>query len=680
MTRQSRFRTRAAGALAAWALLASAGAAQAQEHQHQHGQPQTAPPAQAPAGPAVDAPLANVKTEFSYGPLITDTALAGQVLERREVEIRIRMTDPATGRPLTGLSPMAWVDTRPGEGQTPVEQCRTKVGGFIEAGLMIKHGQINIAQPVEDLNGHFVLALARTPHVAVLDPVKGFGRTRMYTAVPLKTPGEDWAATPDERRLFVTMPASNEVAVVNTHTWRVEANVAAGARPTRAAMSPDGKFLWVTNDDGVQGGVTVIDAASLAVVGTVATGQGPHVVTFSDDGKFVFVGNRRAGTLTVVDAAARRSLGEVKAGDPVDVAWSAAKEMAFVASQSEGTVWVVDPAKVAVVDRIVFKPGLSFFRFAPEAGDHAHMGHGDGAAAPGGRLGFAVNPTAGEVQIVDVVAGRLIRTLGGAPQPDQIGFSPGFAYVRAAGTAAVAMIPLGNPTEGATGPHDYFPAGTDAPGTVAEGGLGDLIVPTPGGHHDAVYVANPKENMIYSFHYMEGMPVPHGGLTTYRFQPRAIRTVSRSVREEEPGVYVASFSIDRPGDYDVIFRVPEPHVLGCWGMTVKPDPRLHGSAAYQVAPAAAERSLKVGSNVLRFRVTDIQKDEAVADLADFRVQFAAPSGDQRRAEAKAVGGGVYEVTVDIPAEGIYYVSFEIESLGITYRDRSPITYNATNGN
>ncbi|HEX5727111.1 MAG TPA: cytochrome D1 domain-containing protein [Longimicrobiaceae bacterium] len=667
-----------AGIVAAVHALAAPAAAQEHQHgQHPHADTAARPAATPTEGrPRVDVPnAAHVRAEFTYGPATADSAFPGAALERKELEIRVRLTDAATGRPLRGLRPMAYVDVRPAEGTTDIEVCRQKLGSFLESGMMIKHGQMNLAQPVEDLNSHWVVALAVTPQVVVLDPVKGFGRTRMYTTVPLRSPGHDWVSTPDDRRLFVTLPASGEVAVVNTASWKLDGSVQAGTRPTDVAMQPGGRFVWVSDDAGEQGGVTVIDAASLRVRETIRTGQGPHVVTFSDDGRWAFVANRGAGTLTLIDAQRLQRRGEIAVADPVDVAWSAPLSQAFVASGSEGVVHVVDPARMAIVNRIEFKPGISTFRFPPELqGGHAgHAGHGEGVS-PAGRVAFVTNPKEGTVEIVDVVAGRFIRSLSGAPEPDQIGFSPGFAYVRAAGTANVAMIPLSDPTQGAIGPHDYFPGGSTVPGRVADG-LGEVIVPVPGGH-DAIYVANPSENMIYSFHYMEGMPVPHGGLTTYTFQPRSIRTVSRAVREVEPGVYTATFTLDRPGNYDLIFRSPDPVFLGCWGFDVRVDPRLRPSSAYQIAAVVAERRLAVGRNTLRFRVTDTRQHAPLAEVPDLRVQFASPGGVQRRVDAKPVGEGLYEVEVEVPEAGVYYVSFEAASLGIGYRDRSPLIYSA----
>jgi hypothetical protein len=376
----------------------------------------------------------------------------------------------------------------------------------------------------------------------------------------------------------------------------------------------------------------------------------------------------------VIDARALRPVAAVTTGDqPADMAWSTARNALFVVNEGVGSVVVVDPAARAVTERIQLSPGIRFIRFPPspsheEGADHAMHGEAPDAS----RLAFVVNPREGTLQIYDALRKQVIRTLSGAPEPDQIGFSANFAYVRTAGTATVAMIPLADPTAGAVGPHDYFPAGGMQPGSVALRGLGDVVIPQPG-MHDAVYVLNPAERMIYSYHYMEGMPVPHGGLTTYGFEPKAIRTVSRRMRELEPGVYATTVRMERPGDYDLIVRVPEPYALGCYAFSIRPDPAKLGERL-RVVPGDVR--LRPGANTVRFRLADAQTGAPLERVEDVTVQFASTDGFARRVLARPAGGGVYEVSLELPATGVYYASFEVPSYGIQLRDLSPVVFHA----
>jgi DNA-binding beta-propeller fold protein YncE len=109
------------------------------------------------------------------------------------------------------------------------------------------------------------------------------GITQLYAMIMLDEPGEDWARSADDKRLFVTMPAAGKVAVVDLESFEVIDSVEAGARPVRVVVQPDGRYLWVGNDSDKQGesGVTVIDLRTLAVAARIATGPGHHEIAFS---------------------------------------------------------------------------------------------------------------------------------------------------------------------------------------------------------------------------------------------------------------------------------------------------------------------------------------------------------------------------------------------------------------
>ena len=110
------------------------------------------------------------------------------------------------------------------------------------------------------MNTYYILALNEEANISVIDPLMGYGNSKLLTIVFLKSPGEDWVMSADKRRLFVTMPLANQIAVVDTSTWRVISNIDTGPRPARIVTQQDEKYLWVATDSGdIESGVTVID-------------------------------------------------------------------------------------------------------------------------------------------------------------------------------------------------------------------------------------------------------------------------------------------------------------------------------------------------------------------------------------------------------------------------------------
>jgi YVTN family beta-propeller protein len=493
--------------LLACALACSfAAAAPAQDKAAAATQTTPAPAPSAPAGPQ-KLVTQGLEVEFTIEPVKPAADGKAGLLEDQDALVRIRVTDTATRSPLAGVRPSIWMAQRQGEPAT-VEQCKDKIKSFLQGSLR--------ARPDVDLNSYYVLALNSEPNISVIDPLLGFGGTKLVTLVMLESPGEDWVITADQERLFVSLPASNKVAVVDTNTWKVVANVETGARPVRLALQHDEKYLWVGTDEGAEGGVTVIDAATFKQVARVPTGAGHHELALSGDNRTAFVTNEAAGTLSLIDVTKLAKTGDVKTGRGADsVAVSPLSKFVYVSDRASGQVAVVDPAKAAVLASIAAAPGLGAVRFAP-----------------GGRYGFVPNPAAGVVHIFDASTNRPVHDLKvskgkdiAGRGPDQIAFTKEFAYVRSAGSLDVTMVRLSTVAKELD--VVTFPAGQAAPAdSRTESAAGGALTPAPEGN--SMLVANVADKQIY--YYTEGMAAPMGDFQNYKREPRAVLIADRSFR------------------------------------------------------------------------------------------------------------------------------------------------------
>lgn len=622
---------------------------------------------------------------------------AKQLVERRDAVVHVALRDAKTGAPLTDLQPFAWIDLQaqgePLAGQT----CRNQVQAYLQ-GRLFPDGSLTGHADV-DLNSFYLLTLNRGGTISVIDPITGFGRTKLYTTVRLEASGQDWTADADDRRLFVTMPRVGKVAVVDTESWDVVATVEAGTAPMRIAFEPGGKHLWVTNHGtGEEAGVTVIDAESLEVVARIATGAGPAALVFTPDGERAFVANHDAGTVSVIDAVERVKLRDFTLGPrPVDLAYSPADDAVYVIDEAQGTLIGLDARTLDVLGGIPFEPGLSMVRFPPvEAHGHASAGaavrdeghehsgehHAGGAASDAKAAGperyaFITNPVANRVHVFDVVTRTVVRSDSVGVNPDRVSFTQTFAYIRSAGSAEVALIPLTDPTRGGTGHLDKFLAGQRAPLEAGPPGPGEAIIASPV-MHDAIFVMNPKERMVYYYHYMEGMPIPSGGLTTYGFEPHAIRIVQKGLKEVQPGEYRATVKLPEPGAYQVVFLLGEPRVVHCFEpMQVLADPALRkGKVALRAEPQAEVRTFRPGTNVVRFALRDDFTGKPLRGLDDVSIVVTSPTAGQVLVQGKGVRGqpGVYEFEVNARPSSVYYVSFQIPSIGVYPRTQPPVIF------
>lgn len=575
-------------------------------------------------------------------------AVPGVFQEGDQVTIRFNITDTTSGMPLSGVYPAAWMDLKPRSEMRVPGACQQKVEAFVGGSLL--------APPELDLNVYYVLAMNNDATISVVDPLFGFGTTKLLDMVFLDTPGLDWALTPDQQTLFVSMPESDQVAVVETSSWDVVANINVSTRPASVALQPDARYLWVGRSSGAQSsGVSVIDVRELAVVEDIATGEGHHEIAFSDDNRYAYVTNEKAGTLSVIDIRRLVKVKDIHIGKrPVAVAFSPIGQAAYVVDTDSGSIVVVGGDDHRVLARIQAEPGLGQLKFAP-----------------GTRLGFVVNTEHDMVHILDTALNRIIQTADVEDGPDQIAFSDELAYVRHRDSEIVLMIPLDMVgTEGKPVPVIDFTGGQAPLGRVSTPSLADSIVQAPGA--TAVLVANAADKVIYF--YKEGMAAPMGQFQNYGREPRAIQVVDSSLKERAPGVYETTARLRRPGLYDVAFFLDSPRTIHCFEVTVAPSPERQAERARNpglgVEPLFKRRELRVGERIsLTFKLTNPLTGEPRIGLKDVSVlTFKAPGGWQKRQWAVQGEDGVYAVEFVPPQTGAYYVFVEARSLGVRYNN------------
>lgn len=592
-----------------------------------------------------------VSIEFSVQPASTQAPTQG-LKAGDDATVRFKITGTNGSVPLSNLRPVAWIDQRATKPNPSTGECREKVQSFLQASFT--------KRPTLDLNAYFVLALNNEANISVIDPLSGFGGSKLYTLVPLKSPGEDWVLSRDNKRLYVSLPLVNQVAVVDVLQWSVIANIDAGARPSRVALQHDGRYLWVGNNGATAGesGVTVIDTVSNKVVAQIKTGLGHHEIALNDDDSTAFVTNKDAGTLSVLDVRKLSLIKDVKVGaKPTAIVFSSLGKTVYVANEGDGNIVAVGGPAHNVLARIEGEPGMRSVRISPD-----------------GRFGFALNTAKSVVHVFDLSSNRVLHTIPTGPGADQITFSRQFAYIRSAGSEFVSMIRIADLGKDAS--ITRFPAGQKAPAESRSTSLADAIVPAP--EDGSVLVANPADKMIY--YYTEGMAAPMGSFQNYKRDPRALLVLDKSLRETQRGVYTTNVRFTGAGDYDVVFLLDSPRLVNCFHLTIAENPALPKKveSAIRIDPLAKEALARVGERfTLRFRLVDANTGDPKLNLADVRVLvFLAPGIWQQRELAKATGAGVYETSFVPPNPGVYYVFVQSASLGLEFNQTTPLTLSA----
>ncbi|BDG04032.1 cytochrome D1 domain-containing protein [Anaeromyxobacter oryzae] len=568
----------------------------------------------------------------------------GPLMEGDYAEARFRMTDASSGRPVPGLKPAAWLDMAGvvGGRQGESRACKDKVALYLQGSVGIR--------PMVDLNSYYLLVMNQDASVSVIDPVVSMtGNTSLFATIMLKRPAADWRKSADERRLYLSTPRANEVAIVDAERFTVLETVAAGTAPTRLALQGDGRYLWVGNDaeEPRESGVTIVDTETLRKVAFVQTGRGHHEIAFSEGDRVAFVTNRAEGTVSVVDVTRLAKVKDLRTGPlPISIATSRHSQAIYVADGKAGTISVVDPDRLEVVKRLPAAPGLGPMRFTQD-----------------GRWGLVVNPAAKAVFVVDAADATLPHRIDLEGRPYQVAVTRGFAYVRLLDSEQVKMVNLLTLGHGKKPTVQGFSAGQGAPQLAGDLALADTV--SAASTDAAVFVVNPAESTTYF--YMEGMNAPMGSFGSYGHAATAAMVVDRSLKELEPGVYGAKLRVPAAGVYDVAFLLDNPRVLHCFSAEAAPNPALKqalGALGLQFLPVPA--SPTAGTTLpLRVKLTDPASGAPRTGLRDVTILYhRVPGGPKAEAVAVEKGEGVYEAALDLRFAGTWYALVGVPSLDV----------------
>ncbi|HEV2990178.1 MAG TPA: YncE family protein [Candidatus Angelobacter sp.] len=559
------------------------------------------------------------------------------------VTFRFQISDTASGRPITNAHPAAWVDTVAAGESRSSETCTNKLKTFLGGGFNSK--------PASDLNVFFVVAMNADATLSVIDPLLGYGDSKLLTLVSLPAPAHDWTLTGDQARIFVSMPQANKVAVVDTKSWTIAASTQILLHPSRVALQPDEHYLWVASGesapDANDSGVSVLTANDLKLAARVVTGRGDHEIVFSADNRFAFVSNRAQNTVSVIDVRSLKKIADVNTGmAPSSLTYSSKAGLVYAANPGDGTITAIDAARHLVAATIKVAPGVTQVRFAPD-----------------GRYAFAINSDKNEGYIIDSASNELVQTFDTKTKPDRVSFSDTLAYIRHKGHDEVLMVSLDQiGKRGAPVGVADFPAGNNPPGLGADSPA-DGVVQAPG--EEAVLVADPKDQSIY--YYRAGMAAPSGTFSNYGREPKAVMVVDRSLREKSaPGLYESSGVLGRSGMYEVVFFLDSPKLVHCFPLRVDPNPALMAETP-KVQFLAAPLTVRSGEKLrVRFRVFEEPSNHPEEGIKDVQATiYLAPGMWSSRQLAQPAGEpGVYAVEFTPPRPGVYYLHVASATLGL----------------
>jgi YVTN family beta-propeller protein len=597
-----------------------------------------------------------VAIELSTRPLFSKKGEAKNLVEGQDAKIQFTLKDPNTGEALRGLYPAAWLDRK--NPKSANLSCKEKIGSFLQARVGF--------QPEVDLNTWYILALNHKGSISVIDPLVDSGASGMLLdLVLLESPGEAWALGSAGRWLYVTLPETGKVAVIDTDIWKVSTQIETGSGSNQIAFQPDQRYLWVGLDQGIEGsgtsgGVTVIDPQSRKVISKIPTGRGHHEIAFSNDNHYAYVTNESDGTVSVIDIWKLKKLKDIKTGiRPTSLDYTKTAHAVYVTDSGEGNIYVIGQSKNEVIAKIAVKPGVTGIRFSSD-----------------GRWGFVSDPKSKSIVIIDTSSNKIAHSFTVGKGPNQVVFNDTYAYVHSVGSSRISLIKLGALSERGSIPVVQIPVGKDPSREMSNSITENMIALTP--EESSVVVANPVDENI--FYYMEGMNAPMGSFQNFQRSPKAVMTVDKGLKETLPGLYEAHVKLKNPGTYDVAFLMDNPKITHCFTVSVADDPTIQAKKKGKILMELVSPGKNVTAGELievRIRLKDSLTGKPKSGVKDLRVQAVlAPGIWQKKVLAESRKNGEYIARFSFPRPGIYLVSFKSLSLNVPLNKWYPLTFRA----
>ena len=212
----------------------------------------------------------------------------------------------------------------------------------------------------------------------------------------------------DESKLPPADRAADGIGVVDLASGKAIRKFKSGQDPESFDISPDGKFLYVSNEDAAE--MSVLDLATGEVIARVKVGEEPEGVTVRPDGRIVYVSCEGENEVVAIDTASLKVVGRIKTpARPRSVVFTPDSKIAFIATENGGAVSVVNAQKHTLLESI---------KIPPTEGTPMPPRPMGTALAPDGSAVYVSFGRAKSIGIIDVKTRKLTRVIenvGGRP-------------------------------------------------------------------------------------------------------------------------------------------------------------------------------------------------------------------------------------------------------------------------
>jgi PQQ-dependent catabolism-associated beta-propeller protein len=249
-----------------------------------------------------------------------------------------------------------------------------------------------------------------------------------------------------DAKIMVACTDSNAADIIDPATGKSLRRIPLGQEPEAFDISPDGKTVYVSNED--EGELAFVDAASGKTLKAVKVGKEPEGVKVSADGKIVYVTSEVASMVHAIDTATAKVLKNVKVGKrPRRMSITPDGKELWVTNELDASVTIVATADHSVVGSIKFEVK------GARAPDITPVGI---QMTRDGKRAFVALGRANHVAFIDVAARKVTHTVLVGKRPWNVmldkaearlfvvnGLSDDVTVIDVPGAKALKSIPVG---------------------------------------------------------------------------------------------------------------------------------------------------------------------------------------------------------------------------------------------
>jgi len=219
---------------------------------------------------------------------------------------------------------------------------------------------------------------------------------------------EAFDLSPDGKTLYVSNEETAEITVLDAGQDKIIKKVPVGKEPEGVTVRPDGKVVYVACEGDSE--VDAVDTKTLKVLSHMHTDARPRSMVFTRDGKTAFAAAERGGAVTILDGVAHKVLGSIKipsanesAGParPMGTALTPDGKYVLVTTGRDGSLAVIEAAQHTLAKMI---PGVGARPWGV-------------GVSPDGKTAYTANGPSTDVSVIDIEASKVVRRIKVDGQP-----------------------------------------------------------------------------------------------------------------------------------------------------------------------------------------------------------------------------------------------------------------------